>query len=374
MIDLAPADAIIEAAIADGAFPGACYAVGHGGKVAFKAFGRFMYCPESEPVRIDTIWDLASVSKVFATTTAAMLLVDDRKLDLDRPVAADIPAFAANGKDKITPRNLLVHDSGLAAFRGYQLKHTVAEDAVAAIYAEPLTYPTGTKTVYSDLGIITLANLIAHLSGTPFDKFVKTRLFEPLGLTDTVYNPDPARRARCAPTETVEPWRTALRKLRGLDRVAAACPHPDAATYIQGEVHDPNAMLLGGVAGHAGLFSTAGDLAKFLSMLLSGGGKWVEPDTVALFTKRQSEASSRGLGWDTRSAEGSSSGSKFSMRSFGHTGYTGTSVWCDPERGAFVALLANRVHPSSENLKIAAVRPKFHDAVASVWDESVRPG
>ncbi len=364
MIDLPAADAVLEAAIADGAFPGACYAVGCKGEVSYKAFGRFMYCPESEHVRIDTIWDLASVSKVFATTTAAMMLLDEGKLDLDRPVSKDIPAFGDSGKEKLTPRNLLVHDSGLAAFHGYQLRFTRAEDAVAAIYAEPLTYPTGTKTVYSDLGIIALANLISKLAGKPFDAFVKDRLFDPLGLVDTLYNPDAARRARCAPTETVEPWRLELRKLRGLDRVNAACPHPDAATTIQGEVHDPNAMLLGGVAGHAGLFSTAPDIAKFLAMMLAGGQKLVKAETVALFTKPQSDASTRGLGWDTRSETGSSSGSKFSMRSFGHTGYTGTSVWCDPERQLFVALLTNRVHPSSENLKIAAVRPKFHDAVA----------
>ena len=370
MIDLTRADAVLEAAIADGAFPGACYAVGTRKEVAFKALGRSMYCPESEPVRIDTIWDLASVSKVFATTTAAMMLLDEGKLDLDRPVSDDIPAFGAHGKEKLTPRNLLVHDSGLAAFHGYQLKYTKAEDAVAAIYAEPLTYLTGTKMVYSDLGIITLANLIAKLSETPFDAYVKARLFDPLGLKDTLYNPDPARRARCAPTETVEPWRIELRKLRGVDRRGAACPHPDAATYIQGEVHDPNAMLLGGVAGHAGLFSTVGDLAKFLAMMLAEGQKWVKPETVALFTRRQAEASSRGLGWDTRSATGSSSGSKFSMRSFGHTGYTGTSVWCDPGRQVFVALLTNRVHPSSENLKISAVRPQFHDAVASAFDRA----
>lgn len=322
-----------------------------------------MYCPESEPVRIDTIWDLASVSKVFATTTAAMMLVDEGKLDLGRPVALEIPAFGASGKEKITPRNLLVHDSGLVAFRGYQLKFTKAEEAVAAIYAEGLSYPTGTKTVYSDLGIITLANLVAKLAGKPFEAFVQERLFEPLGLKDTLYNPDAARRARCAPTETIEPWRLELRRLRGLDRTNAACPHPDAATTTQGEVHDPNAMLLGGVAGHAGLFSTAPDLAKFLSMMLAKGGDLVKPETVALFTKRQSQASTRGLGWDTRSETGSSSGTKFSMSSFGHTGYTGTSVWCDPEHDLFVALLTNRVHPTSENPKITAVRPKFHDAV-----------
>ena len=156
--------------------------------------------------------------------------------------------------------------------------------------------------------------------------------------------------------------------MRGLEIRSTACPHPHAQDFIQGEVHDPNAMLLGGVAGHAGLFSTAGDLAVFLTMLLNGGRhadlQLIQPATVEKFTARVGEGSTRALGWDTKSAEGSSAGTKFAMRSFGHTGYTGTCVWTDPERKMFGILLSNRVHPTSENLKITQVRPKFFNAVA----------
>lgn len=368
-IDLQAADKVVAEAIADGAFPGACYAVGHEGSVSTKAFGRFMYCEESNPVQTDTVWDLASVSKVVGTTTAAMLMVDAGKLDLDAPVARTIPEFGANGKGAITVRNLLMHDSGLAAFHAYQRQYRKASEVLDAIYADPLAYPTGTKTVYSDLGIISLAKVIERVSGSSLDNLLRDRVFGPLGMRDTMYNPPEPVRRRCAPTETVEPWRAEVREMRGLEVRSSACPHAHAQEFIQGEVHDPNAMLLGGVAGHAGLFSTAGDLAVFLTMLLHQGRhadlQLIQPATVDLFTKRVGEGSTRALGWDTKSAEGSSAGTKFSMRSFGHTGYTGTCVWTDPEHRMFGILLANRVHPTSENLKISQVRPRFFDAIAT---------
>lgn len=369
MIDLQAADKVVESAIADSAFPGACYAVGHEGFVSVKAFGRFMDCAESQSVRTDTVWDLASVSKVVGTTTAAMLMVDEGKLDLNAPVAQTLPEFGANGKSNITVRNLMVHDSGLAAFHPYQRQFQKPSQVLDAIYADPLVYPTGTKTVYSDLGIITLAKVIERVSGSSLDNLLRDRVFGPLGMRDTMYNPPEPIRGRCAPTEGVEPWRAELRAMRGLESHSTACPHPHAQEFIQGEVHDPNAMVLGGVAGHAGLFSTAGDLAVFLAMLRNGGRhaelQLVKPDTVRQFTERAAEGSTRALGWDTKSAQGSSAGTKFSMRSFGHTGYTGTCVWTDPERELFGILLTNRVHPTSENLKITQVRPKFYDAIAT---------
>ncbi|HZH97609.1 MAG TPA: serine hydrolase domain-containing protein [Fimbriimonadaceae bacterium] len=365
-IDLSKADALVEQGIEDAAFPGACYAVGTRDQVWIKSFGRHMYCPESKPIREDTIWDLASVSKVVGATSAAMLLHDAKALDLDSKVSSLIPDFGQEGKQDITVRNLLLHDSGLAAFRPFHQKYRSSLDVMMAIYREALEYPTGTKTVYSDLGIVTLGKLIEKITSTSLDDFVSENVFTRLGMKDTLYKPA-AVRERCAPTEAVEEWRMKLREIRGVELPCTSCPHEDSRHYIQGEVHDPTAMVLGGVAGHAGLFSTAGDLAKFMRLMLNFGewqGKRLfQAETVRLFTMRQSEKSSRGIGWDTP-APNSSAGTLFSKSSFGHTGYTGTSVWGDLERGIFSILLTNRVHPSAENTKLLPLRGKFQDEVA----------
>lgn len=364
-MDFKAVDTLVEQGIKDGIFPGAAYAVGHKGKVIHQnAKGRHTYCPDSQETTIDGLWDLASVSKVVGTTTGAMILFDQGNLHFDQPVAEIIPDFAQNDKGKITLRNLLLHDSGLAAFHGYQLTLTTPEECIAAIYADKLAYPTGTKMVYSDLGMITFGKLIETISGRTFTAFLNEKVFQPLGMSSTTYNPVIQMRERAAPVEAVEPWRAKLRKLRGTDteEVRQLEKEPDGTSWVRGEVHDPNAMLLGGVAGHAGLFSTVGDLCKFMSMMLKKGDGIIKSDTVEMFTKRQTEESSRGLGWDTKS-EGSSSGHLFSNKSFGHTGYTGTCVWGDPENDTFAILLTNRVHPSSENTKIIGFRPKFHDAV-----------
>lgn len=358
-------DSLVAQAIAEGVFPGAAYAVGHKGKVVHShAQGRHTYCPESLETTTDTIWDLASVSKVVGTTSAAMILFDQGKLDFNQPVAEILPDFGQNDKSKITIRNLLLHNSGLIAFRGYQLKYKTPEECIAAIYAEKLVYPTGTKMIYSDLGMIVFGKIIEAISGRTFTSFLNEQVFQPLGMEATQYNPVAQLRCRCAPTEPIEPWRQELRKLRGTDTedVRKLERQPDGTNWIQGEVHDPNAELLAGVAGHAGLFSDLADLCKFMNMMLSHDNHLIKPSTVEMFIKRQTEQSSRGLGWDTKE-EKSSAGKFFSMKSFGHTGYTGTSVWGDPENDTFAILLTNRVHPTSENTKIIAFRPKFHDAV-----------
>jgi CubicO group peptidase (beta-lactamase class C family) len=361
-MNLAPLDELIDSGIREGVFPGACYAIGHKGRVETAAFGRDTYCPDSEVRKVDALWDLASVSKVVGTTTAAMLLYDEGKLKLDQPVAEILPPFAANEKEKITVRNLLLHDSGLAAFRAYHRLHKTPDEDIAAIMAEKLVYPTGSKTVYSDLGMITFGKIVEALSGKSLDAFLQERVFAPLGMRDTCYNPSLELRARCASTETIEPWREELRREHGKDtpEVRRIEKQPDGNYWIRGEVHDPNAMALGGVAGHAGLFSTAADLAKFVFALTAG--KLATPETLKLFTTRKNEASSRAFGWDTKSPE-SSAGKIFSDQSYGHTGYTGTSVWIDPTRDVFAILLTNRVHPTSENTKIIQFRPRFHDAV-----------
>lgn len=359
-------DAFVKEAIKEGVFPGASYAVGHQGKVVHRrAEGRHTYCPESLPTTEETVWDLASVSKVVGTTTGAMLLVDDGKLDFDQPVAEIIPEFGQNGKEKVTVRNLLLHDSGLIAFRAYQRTCKTPEEVIKAIYAEKLTQPIGEKMVYSDLGMITFGKIIETLSGRSFTAFLNERVFQPLGMNTTVYAPVEQIRDRCAPTDAIEPWRSELRRLRGTDTEAVRKleRQPDGTSWIKGEVHDPNAAVLAGIAGHAGLFSIADDLCKFMSMMLKQGDGLVKSATINQFTKKQSDRTSRGLGWDTNAGHKASAGTKFSDKSFGHTGYTGTSVWGDFERQTFVVLLTNRVHPTSENTKIIPWRAKFHDAV-----------
>ena len=356
---------LVVGAIADGAFPGAAWSYRNGEAAAQRGTaGRYKYDSESPSIQFNTIWDLASVSKVVGTTTAAMILYDRALLHLDRPVSAYLPAFAQAGKASITVRNLLTHDSGFIAFRPYQKTCTTREQVWAAICQEPLTYPTGSKMVYSDLNMIALQMVIELLITEPLEKFLQREVWSPLGMPDTQYNPGIGN-SRCAPTETVEPWRSSLRKLR-YGYLATEALNQEQQKWIQGEVHDPNAIVFGGVAGHAGLFSTLRDLERFAGFMLNEGENRIKPDTIRLFTTKQSDLSSRALGWDTKSPTGSSAGTRFGSHSYGHTGYTGTSLWIDPESKVYAILLTNRVHPTSANTKIIQFRPKFHDAV---WDE-----
>jgi len=365
-MDFRPVDELIAKAIAEGVFPGATYLVSRKGKeVHRQAQGRHTYCPESLATTEDTVWDLASVSKVVGTTTGAMLLFDEGKLNFDQPVSEIIPEFAQNDKSRITVRNLLLHDSGLVAFRAYQQTCKTAAEVIKAIYAEKLANPIGAKMVYSDLGMITFGKLIEALSGRTFTAFLNERVFDPLDMKSTMYAPVTQIRKKCAPTDAIEPWRANLRKLRGQDtpEVHELEKQPDGSSWIKGEVHDPNAMVLEGVAGHAGLFSVLDDLSKFMSMMMKKGDGLVKPETIDLFTRRQGVSSSRGLGWDTNADHKASAGAMFSEKSFGHTGYTGTSVWGDFENETFAILLTNRVQPTSDNTKIIPFRAKFHNAV-----------
>jgi CubicO group peptidase (beta-lactamase class C family) len=340
-------DSIVNNAIEDSAFPGAVVLIEKDDKIIFKkAFGHFTYNKNSPLMTLTTLFDLASLTKVISTTNCAMICIDRGLFKLDDKVSKYIPQFAQNGKDDITIRNLLLHNSGLPAFKPYYKMFNKAEDVLKDIYACKPEYPTGTQTVYSDLGIITLGKVIEKVTGEKLDVFAQKEIFNPLGMQNTMYNPPDSLKKYCAPTEYDNYWRH---------------------KQIQGEVHDETASLLGGVAGHAGLFSTAGDIAKVLQMLLQdgkfNGKRIIKPATVKLFTKRQSEKSTRALGWDTKSESGSSAGNLFSSDSYGHTGFTGTSVWTDPERNLFVIFLTNRVYPSRDNHKIYKVRPALHNAV-----------
>ncbi len=355
----AAVDRLLEDFRARGAFPGGVLAVGHQGSlVHLHAFGRLTYEATSPAVEPSTLYDLASLTKVVATTTMAMILVDEGRLDLDRPVASFLPAFQGAGKEAVTVRHLLTHSSGLPAVAPLYLEVHSREAAIARIVAMDLTDPPGTQAVYSDLGILLLGEILEQSAGQPLETFVRDRVFLPLGMRSTRFRPPPELWPRIAPTE-VDPWRGRL---------------------VQGEVHDENAFALGGIAPHAGLFSTAGDLARFAQMLLNGGDwhrrRLVSRQTVEQFTRKAGlpPESDRALGWDTKSAEGSSAGTLFSARSFGHTGFTGTSLWIDPERRLFVVLLTNRVHPTRSNLLIREVRPAVADAVVrALADAPERP-
>ncbi|HWM92527.1 MAG TPA: serine hydrolase domain-containing protein [Thermoanaerobaculia bacterium] len=331
-------DRLLERYQERGAFPGGVLAVGDGkGLIHLHPFGRLSYDEDAPAVTVATLYDLASLTKVVAATTMAMILVDEGRLDLDRPVQGFLPEFRYGD---VTVRHLLSHSSGLPALAPFFREIRGKEAYVERIQAMDLVYPTGSKSIYSDPGVILLGEILEKAAGQPLEVFVEERVFEPLGMRDTRYRPPPELRPRIAPTEE-DPWRGRL---------------------IQGEVHDENTFAMGGIAPHAGLFGTAGDLSRFAEMMLNGG--IVSRETIELFTRRAGiPGSDRALGWDTKSAEGSSAGTLFSDRSFGHTGFTGTSLWIDPERQLYVILLTNRVHPTRENNLIREVRPAVADDV-----------
>jgi beta-N-acetylhexosaminidase len=343
-------DDILLKAISDSSFPSAVLLVAKDGVIVYhKAFGTYDYSPSARRIDTGTMFDLASLTKVVATTSAAMKLVDEKKIALDDPVVKYLPAFGQNGKQQITIRNLLLHNSGLQGIKRFYLTCSNPSQLLDTLYSLPLIYRTGDSTVYSDPGIITLGKVVEKVSGTTLDRFAAREFFIPLHMENTMFNPPESRWSRIAPTEIDTVWRKQLSPVRG-------------------KVHDENAAVLGGVAGQAGLFSTASDLAVFMEMLMNGGtyaGKrYIQEATVRMFTRKQSNHSDRALGWDTKSNTGySSAGKLFSPNSYGHTGFTGTSVWADPDRHLFVILLTNRVYPTRENTKIYRVRPAVHDAV-----------
>ncbi len=344
-------DSIVEAAIADSAASGIALAVGRYGRlVHLMGYGRTDWPQSAAPVDERTIWDLASLTKVVATTTAAMILEEQGRLNLDQPVASYLAALSDSAKAGITVGMLLTHRGGLEAFAPLFRQFRGREQYLEQINLRPLKAPPGTRTEYSDWDLILLQLVIERITGQPLDQFVQESVFRPLGMQDTGYNPDP----------------TLLR------RIAATERDTTRGGLIHGSVHDPNAYAIGGVAGHAGLFSTLHDLSVFAQMLLNGGEyngvRVLKPATIARWTAPQGPGSSRALGWDTPAGK-SSAGRFFGPRSFGHTGYTGTSLWVDPERGVFVVLLTNRVNPTSANQKHIPLRRSVADAVqAAITD------
>lgn len=339
-------DSLGRAAVADSAAPAVAIAVGrHGRLVHLRGYGAVDWAPGAADVTDSTLFDLASVTKVVATTTAAMILEEEGRLDLDRTVASYLPELSDTAKAGITVRMLLTHRGGLESFAPLYRQFRGREQYLQQINLRPLRSVPGTATVYSDWDLILTQLVVERITGQPLDAFVRDRIFAPLGMRDTGF-------------------RSALPR----ERIAATERDSARGGLIWGEVHDPNAWAMGGVAGHAGLFGSARDLAVFAQMLLNGGEygsvRILRPQTVARWTAQQGPDASRALGWDTPSGE-SSAGHYFSPRSFGHTGYTGTSLWMDPERGVFIILLTTRVNPTAENNRHVALRRAVADAVQS---------
>ncbi len=347
---------LLEDAIAARAFPACSIAVTFRGElVAHKAFGRYTYDPPSPEVTTASIFDLASLTKVVATTTMAMILYERGLLDLEAPVAAIIPEFAdgssneddelqsIDARHEVTVRMLLAHSSGLPAYEKLFLRAQTRAELLQAAFRTPLKATPAARSEYSDIGFIILGIVLERLADESLDTFCQREIFGPLGMTHTTFNPAATLKKSIPPTADDRTFRHRI---------------------IQGEVQDENASVLGGVAGHAGLFSTAEDLAIFAHAMLSVGHPILRPETVAIFTQREPApaGTSRALGWDTPSAP-SQSGKYFSSRSFGHLGFTGTSLWVDLERQLSVTLLTNRTWPDCQNQAIKQVRPALHDAV-----------
>lgn len=344
---------IMNEAVFDSTFPGGVVAVVKDGVIAYeKGFGYQTY-EKLEPIKKDAIYDLASLTKVTATTPSIMKLVDEGKISLDDKVSIYIPEFAKGDKSEITIRNLLLHNSGLPAFRVYIDKLKEKSELIEAIKNEPLIHEPGTQYEYSDLGFILLGKIIEKVSGKSLGRFARKNFYYPLGMNNTYFNPKNYNNKwitdRIPPTEIDTTYRMKT---------------------IQAEAHDERAYYLDGVAGHAGLFSTAGDLAIYCQMLLSkgryAGKQYLESSTIEQFTKQQSQQSNRGLGFDRKSDGFSTAGSLTSDKTFGHTGFTGTSYWIDPERNLAIIILTNRTYPHrSFGEDISEIRARVADAVVS---------
>lgn len=347
MSRFAAAAGVVQRGVDDGAFPAAVVEVGTRSEVLWQqAFGRLDTDPDSARTQNDTVFDLASLTKVIATTNLVMRLVERGALALSHPIRRWIPEWRGRDREDVTIRSLLTHSSGITAWLPFYRDYTGRQEFQHAICSLPLEYPPDSQSIYSDLGFILLGFIVDDAGGRSFQSQT-ARLLSTLTAAPLMFNPPAALRSSIAPTEN-DPWR---------------------GRRLVGEVHDENCWALGGVAGHAGLFGTAqavGDIARAMLGALEGtDSRLAGADTVRLFVTRfTGVAGSRALGWDTMLTT-SSCGSKMSSSAFGHTGFTGTTLWIDPEREVYVVFLTNRVNPTRENTAIQQIRPALHDAVMS---------
>lgn len=353
----ARAFSLLGDAVAQHGFPGASLAIGYrGALIASRGFGRFTYRDDSPAVEAETVYDLASLTKVMVTTTTAMILYERGQLKLDGRLEQYLPEFVTLAprhqqarRQAVTVRMLLAHSSGLPAYEKLFQFAESREQLVRAALTTPLTADPGTRAEYSDIGFILLGEVLARLAEMPLQQFASFEIFRPLRLANTTFNPRPELRAAIPPTEDDRTFRHRL---------------------IQGEVNDENAFVMGGIAGHAGLFAPAAEVASFAECMLRGGAPLLKPATVELFRERQSSpaGTSRALGWDTPSLPTSSSGTRFSTHSFGHLGFTGCSLWTDPARRLSVTLLSNRTWPDRSSQLIRQLRPQVHDAIVEALE------
>jgi serine-type D-Ala-D-Ala carboxypeptidase len=377
---------ILHEAIAKRAHPAASIAVTEKGTlVALKTFGSFVYEePEGAPplsrssrpggyfdsLRPSTLFDLASLTKPIATTTMAAILHERGELELDAPIIGTVPEFRTDDprRNEVTFRMLLAHSSGLPAYEKLFLKAHSRDELLQAAFTLPLTANPGTRAEYSDIGFMILGIALERLAEEPLDIFCQREIFGPLAMSNTTFNPPTAMRTKIPPTADE-------RKQDSRDAEAVRADQKPRSTFrnriIQGEVQDENAWVLGGVAGHAGLFSTAEDLAKFAHAMLEAGAPILRHATTTLFTRREPQpaGTSRTPGWDTPTRP-SQSGKYFGPNSYGHLGYTGTSLWIDPGRQLSITLLTNRTWPDCSSQAIKQVRPRFHDAIVEALHES----
>ena len=329
---LAAMEPLIVAAIAERKMPGAVVCLGRRGRIGWlKAYGDRQLVPERQPMTVDTVFDLASLTKPIATATAVMKLVETGRVRTDEPIAKHLPEFAPHGKDVLTLEDLLVHHSGLIADNPLSDYGDGREQAWSRICGLKLVSPPRTKFIYSDVNFIVLGELVSRVSGEPLERFVRDRLYRPLGMSETGFLPGPELRDRAAPTQQRD------------------------GRWMRGEVHDPRAWKLGGVAGHAGLFSTAADLARYAQAMLNGGqldgNRVLAAETVERMARGYTVSSGlRGLGWDKRTGFSINRGDRLSDAAFGHGGFTGTVIWIDPKLDLFVIFLSNRVHPDGKGL------------------------
>ncbi len=370
-----PAFALIESAIAARSFPAASLAVTRAGKfVALKSFGSFLYEEDFQgapslsrslrqggdfdvSVTLHTLFDLASLTKPIATTTMAMILYDRGLLELEAPISGTIPEFLTDDarRSRVTFRMLLAHSSGLPAYEKLFLKAKNRDDLLNSAFITQLSADPGTRAEYSDIGFILLGVALERIAGEGLETFCQREIFGPLALSSTTFNPPADLCPKIPPTADER-------------ELASERPGTTRSIFrkriIQGEVQDENAFVLGGVAGHAGLFSTAEDVARFATAILTADRPIIRPETIAMFTHRESNppGTSRALGWDTPSAP-SQSGKYFGPHSYGHLGYTGTSLWIDPDKQLSITLLTNRTWPDCSNQAIKQVRPQVHDAI-----------
>ncbi len=341
---------VLNAAVADGAFPGAVAVIGnHDGILASLGVGQLDAADATRP-SLNTMYDLASLTKIIATTSIMLQLVDQGRVALDSPAVKYLPEWRGPRSSSVLIRHLLSHSSGLVAWRPFYKEAVDRADARAQLLLVGPETPPGTRYVYSDMNFMLLGLIAEQVTGMRLDSAFDAMVAAPLRLADTRFRPDSSQRFRIAPTE-FDPWRQ--RQLRG-------------------EVHDENASRFEGVSGHAGLFSTAEDLSRFARLWLNRGTldgvRLAAPQTIARFTHAQDTlVSRRALGWETPNGT-NSAGHKLSAQAFGHTGFTGTSLWIDPSRDLFVILLTNRVNPTRQNTRIGGVRIALADAIAGAID------